>query len=198
MKGWANCWLPAPPISGRRAAAFRWWRAPKTGRRKPAPVTLEACVEACVTGGSSAAFRQVARTIDLFDMPDDDLDRRRANALSCARGYPSGCTNRAAEIRNASIPSDPMAGQSERVRQFCTYRSFDITCNSDDGWGCAMLGQAFRLGEGVEADPDEARSKYRLACALHPGPERERTEYAPCRFARNGLAAMGEPLDATD
>jgi hypothetical protein len=55
-----------------------------------------------------------------------------------------------------------------------------------------MLGQSFRLGKGVQADRVQAAAKYDLACALHPGPEEELAEYAPCRFARNGLAALQE------
>jgi len=153
---------------------------------------FEDCVTACVDRGSGTACRQVARAIEMHGLPDGDLSRRQANALACALGAPSGCTNRGAEIRNAWIEQETFSRREGQraVRDLCLFRTFETACAADDAWGCAMSGQSFRLGEGVGEDADRAAAQYRRACALHTGPEEERTEYAPCRFARNGLAAM--------
>lgn len=53
-----------------------------------------------------------------------------------------------------------------------------------------MSGQSYHLGEGVAADLRRAEPQYRRACALSPGPEAQRSEAAPCRFALNRLADL--------
>lgn len=148
------------------------------------------CVNACVDRRRGDACRQVARVIEVHGMPEGDIDRRKLNALACSLGNPSGCTNRGAEIRNSAIVEDALSQADREVRNICLFRSFDISCSAGDAWGCSMLGQSFRLGEGVQTDRMQAAANYERACALHPGPEEERTEYAPCRFARNGLEAL--------
>ncbi len=154
---------------------------------------FDTCVTACVDRGSATACRYVARAVEMHGLPDGDMDRRRANALACALGNPAGCTNRGAEIRNAWIEGESLSRREDQrvARDLCLFRTFDIACAADDAWGCAMSGQSYRLGEGVAVDPDKAAAKYRRACALHEGPEEERSEYAPCRFARSGLASLG-------
>lgn len=151
------------------------------------------CLTACVDRGGAVACRQVASAIEVHGLPDGNPARRHANALACALGYPSGCTNRDAEIRNSWIPEERLSsGEGRRAaRDLCLFRTFEIVCAADDAWGCAMSGQSFRLGEGVATDADRAETQYRRACALHRGPEEERSEYAPCRFARRELATMG-------
>ena len=151
------------------------------------------CVTACVDRGGGTACRHVARAIEMHGLPDGNLDRRRANALACALGNPAGCTNRGAEIRNSWIEGETLSRREDQrvARDLCLFRTFDVACAADDAWGCAMSGQTYRLGEGVAVDPDMAAAKYRRACALHQGPEEERSEYAPCRFARSGLASLG-------
>jgi hypothetical protein len=151
------------------------------------------CVTACVDRGGADACRQVARAIEVHGLPEVNMARRHANALACALGNPSGCTNRGAEIRNSWIAEETFSGGNGRrgARDLCLFRTFEIACAAENAWGCAMSGQAFQLGEGVAADADRAEVQYRRACALHLGPEEERSEYAPCRFARSGLATMG-------
>lgn len=152
--------------------------------------TFTDCVTACVDRGNGKACRQMARVIEVYGLPEGNIDRRRANALACSLGNAPGCTNRGAEIRNAAIPEDAVSQEHGTARALCLFQTFDVACTAKDAWGCAMLGQSYRLGEGVVADRNNAMANYERACALHLGPEEERSEYAPCRFARTGLAAM--------
>lgn len=90
------------------------------------------CVSACTDRGSGIACRRVARVIEVHGMPDGDLARRRAYALSCALGDPSGCTNRGANIRNAAVVADSASQVGRETRDLCLFRTFEIACAADD------------------------------------------------------------------
>ncbi len=90
-----------------------------------------------------ACFRLAeAYTHHSLDVPDM-LDKERFYALACANGYPAGCTNRAAGIRNGRYRGDPFQDAALATKQECEYRSFLIDCDRRGAWGCTMLGQAY-------------------------------------------------------
>jgi hypothetical protein len=159
---------------------------------------FDGCLEACVAGNSATACRTTARAIELSDDPYAmdpaiDLSRRQAYALACALGSASGCTNRAAALRNAAqVAPDPLSDLTQGARDLCLYRSFSSACDAGSEWGCAMSGQSYHLGEGTTRDEARARVQLLRACEGSTGVEPEDTAHAPCRFARNLLARIEE------
>jgi len=77
---------------------------------------------------------------------------------SCILGDASGCTNRAAFLRNAN-------GDDPKV-QSCTTRTFHQACEAKDAWACTMYGHAFRNGDAVPRDEARARHYFEMGCAL--------------------------------
>jgi hypothetical protein len=104
--------------------------------------------------------------------------------MACAGGYGAGCTNRAAGVRNGDYRDDPIRAQPKQRREACLLRSFQKACTSGDAWGCAMLGQAYRLGEGAPANAARARANYNRSCSIAPG-------VSACEHAQDGIKAMG-------
>lgn len=147
------------------------------------------CARLCAADGSGETCFSLAR---LFETEGGggsatELLSRKAHALSCALGYPAGCTNRGGGIRNYPLPGDPWAQQPLAQVESCLLRSFDLACTEADSWGCAMLGQAHELGQGTLADPGLARDAYRRACALVDDPE-----FSSCAFSRRALATLSD------
>lgn len=75
---------------------------------------------------------------------------------ACILGVPSGCTNRAAHMKNAR----------GKEAQACTARSFRRTCEAKDPWGCTMYGNALHHGLGVPRDDALALAAFEEACAI--------------------------------
>lgn len=104
-------------------------------------------------------------------------------SMACALGKASGCTNRGAHMRNAAEEGDPLDALSQEEKDRCQLRSFKIACGKNDNWGCAMLGQAYRNGEGAKKSLSLARRYYKKSCKLDP-------DFAACAFARRALKSM--------
>ena len=104
-------------------------------------------------------------------------------ALACTMGFPAGCTNRAAGIRNGGYEGDPFRDAPLATKQTCEYRGFLIDCDRRGAWGCAMLGQAYRNGEGVAAQPERAKAAFEASCRINP-------KFAACAFAKGYLDEM--------
>ena len=102
---------------------------------------------------------------------------------SCILGDASGCTNRAAFLRNAN-------GDDPKV-QSCTARTFHQACEAKDAWGCTMYGHAFRNGDAVPRDEARARHYFEMGCALS-----DSSTDPACEAARRAIgqidAARGE------
>ncbi|MBL8587372.1 MAG: SEL1-like repeat protein [Methylobacteriaceae bacterium] len=134
------------------------------------------CFEACKAGSGAHCFH-LARAYQV----DKSLAPRiweQLFAAACGAGYAAGCTNRAAGIRNGGYADDPFRRRSAAARQSCELRSFARACAGEDAWGCAMLGQAYRYGEGAPRSRTKARRAYARACSLAPDSE-------PCDFAQD-------------
>ena len=146
------------------------------------------CYGLCVGWANGPACFNLAQAFEhhSLDTPDE-LDRQRFHALACAMGYPAGCTNRAAGIQNGQYRDDPFRTVPLADKQACEYRSFLIDCDRRGAWGCAMLGQAYRNGEGVTLQPKRARAAFEVSCEISP-------KFAACDFAKQQLEMMDHPL----
>ncbi|TRW96000.1 hypothetical protein FNJ84_14235 [Paracoccus sp. M683] len=105
-------------------------------------------------------------------------------------GHPSGCTNRGATIRNVATPIDPISVGDRETALTCIKRTFAIACSAENAWGCAMEGQALRLGEGGPVDKTTARDRLDYACVLSGETEKSDSTLAPCRFAKQQLELL--------
>lgn len=149
------------------------------------------CLTKCGGDDNGSACFFVGRLIETGEGEALDMASRKAFSLACALGYPAGCTNRAAGLRNAPIKPDALSQDRSDALWSCLQRSFSTACKNGNAWGCSMEGQAHRLGEGTKVDPGAARASLTKACRLSAGPEGEDTGAAPCRFAKNQLRLLG-------
>ena len=172
----------------RRDAPFweRW-----LGRNKTKEKGLESkcadnpahCFALCTQSGVPEACFHLAI---VFQKDEDTVAPRFAEALfskACALGHGGGCTNRASYIRNVADPDDPLRKRDASAQSLCTFRSFKLDCDADGAWGCAMLGQAHRLGESVTQNAFLARKFYEKSCTLSPN-------FVACDFSKRALKAM--------
>lgn len=77
---------------------------------------------------------------------------------ACRLGIASGCTNTAAYIVRVEQPAAP--------RLTCAVRTFELTCNRGDPWGCTMLGELLAEGHGVPRDLQRALRVLPRGCVL--------------------------------
>lgn len=165
------------------------------GRRPPRPQALgraqrfsadicradaKACLEACTRDHDGEACFGLARTFQTRDEARESRYAQILYAMACATGKGAGCTNRAAGIRNGDHEGDPFQGRFSAAAERCQFRSFKIACDQRDAWGCTMLGQSYRYGEGTPTDLRQARHYYELSCEISPN-------FEACAFARRDL-----------
>lgn len=141
------------------------------------------CLSACATRRSGEHCFRLALA---FQNNEATIQPRYAQIMfqmACALGKASGCTNRAAHLRNAAGESDPLTALDKSAQEKCQFRSFKLACEKDDPWGCAMLGQAYRNGEGASESGALARRYYKKSCSLNP-------DFAACAFSRGAMRDM--------
>ncbi len=144
-----------------------------------------ACFRACVQEGNGAACLDLAYIAQRKRALVAPRYAQVLFTLACANGVGAGCTNRAAGIRNGGYADDPIGTGPDGASERCQHRSFKIACEQRDPWGCAMLGQSYRLGEGTAENPIAARSAYQQSCKLSP-------DFEACSFSREGLKAIDD------
>ncbi|WP_457797683.1 tetratricopeptide repeat protein [Methylocystis sp. S23] len=160
-----------------------FFAAKEEATEKACALNPAGCLSACLTRHSEDHCYRLALALQ---EREDLVPPRYAQILfaaACAQGEPSGCTNRAAHLRNAMEASDPLQRLTGDELAACEHRSFKIACKNDDGWGCAMLGQSYRYGEGTQRNEAAARRFYKKACARGPDSQ-------ACGFARADLDEM--------
>lgn len=153
---------------------------------------IQTCTDACTSAHNGNACRALARVFESTDIDTYDLARRQSYTLACTLGNASGCTNRGANLRNAISDIDPYSQTAPQTLEACHTRLFAAACADGDAWGCAMEGQAHRLGEGSPIDLETARKRFNKTCAISDGEEGSQTGSAPCRFATRHLEQMDE------
>jgi hypothetical protein len=87
---------------------------------------------------------------------------------ACILGVPSGCTNRAAFMKNSR----------SKEAQACAASTFRKTCEAKDPWGCTMYGNALHHGLGAPHDDVRALGFFEEACAIAD------PDHASCARAR--------------
>ncbi len=156
--------------------------AHKTATKERCAAHPAECLSACVAGRSATHCFNLALAFE----QDEAIAARYKEMLfakACALGDASGCTNRGAYLRNTMEDSDPLRRVSEEELKACQHRTFKAACRNNDNWGCAMLGQSYRYGEGTPTSQASARRAYRKACKLDPN-------FAACESAREDLEEM--------
>jgi hypothetical protein len=147
----------------------------------PEPVCAKqpsSCLNECLLGKNSDTCFSLARVIQNSDEPAGPINAERLFAFSCAAGKPSACTNRAAGMRNGRYEGDPSLDWPEEKLNGCLMRTFQLSCDKEDSWGCAMLGQAFLYGEGGAENMPKAKAAFDRTCDLAPG-------FASCEFVQS-------------
>ena len=167
-----------------------FWRglaAPQRPSERTCALHPADCYDLCVSWANGPACFELSFAYEhhSLDVPDG-LDQLRLHALACAMGFPAGCTNRAGGIRNLGYKDDPFHVAPLATKQACEHRSFMLDCNRHGAWGCAMLGQSYRNGEGVPAQATRARAAFQASCDLAP-------EFAACAFSKRQLEQMSSP-----
>lgn len=110
-------------------------------RSEGCDIDLGRCVQRCKSDDANACYAAALRVQEI------GTDERYSEALflrACKLGVASGCTNRAAGMLNFDAAS--------AQRDTCTARTFELTCDRHDPWGCTMFGRALESGVGVKKD----------------------------------------------
>ncbi|MBP1857376.1 TPR repeat protein [Rhizobium herbae] len=167
-------------------AARPFWRELFPGEdisRESCGEDIKACYRTCMEEGSAAACLALGYTLQAASPVVSPLWSQMLFAQACAAGSSGGCTNRAAGIRNGQFSGDPMLNAERDHLRGCFLRTFTLTCNEDDPWGCTMLGQSYQYGEGAPADRGAAKRFYEKSCAISD-------DFPACDFARNRLKEL--------
>lgn len=146
------------------------------------------CHAACTQGQSGDGCFALARAMQENEPATKARYYEGLFTQACALGHGAGCTNRGGGIRNGNYEDDPFRHMDGTVREDCLFRTFEAGCGDEDAWGCAMLGQSYHYGEGVEADEDAALRYYRQSCTIDP-------DFASCDFARRRIEMIEGPRD---
>ena len=189
LRSFATC--PADTFE-RERPVWRRLAKPQEPSERTCALHPAECYDLCVRWANGPACFKLALAFTNHSLDVDDvLDKERFFALACALGYPAGCTNRAAGMRNGRYPGDPLREAPLASQQECEYRSFRIDCDRRGAWGCAMLGQAYRNGEGVMAQEARAQAAFEASCEINP-------KFAACDFAKQWLSEMETPRAPAD
>ena len=135
------------------------------------------CQQHCVQGVGAACFDLALGFQDMKpEMPVAVSERLFAQ--SCASGYAGGCTNRAAGLLSREV-DDPFTSRPLEDAKVCAAKTFEITCNMDDAWGCTMHALNLLSGTLGPEDRPAAEKAARKACALDPD-----DSVGACSYAR--------------
>ena len=144
---------------------------------------IKACYRTCMEEGNAAACLALGYTLQAASPVISPLWSQMLFAQACAAGNSGGCTNRAAGIRNGQLDGDPMLDTDPDELRSCFLRTFTLTCNEGDPWGCTMLGQSYQFGEGAPPDVRAAKRFYEKSCAISEN-------FPACDFARDRLQEL--------
>lgn len=182
---------PADVFDKSRPFWRRWWDA-YVG---DTDLSLDDCGEdplscsfMCLTLRGADACFTTARLIQDNAERKEQTHAQTLFAYACALGYPAGCTNRAAGVKNGAYDGDPFPDPERPETATCLFRSFRIACEREDAWGCAMHGMSLQYGEGVSTDKDAARKAYDKSCEIDPS-------FAACETAREQVKEMDAPAE---
>jgi hypothetical protein len=112
------------------------------------------CLKKCEARDSTACY---ALALDVQARQEKPELSEALFLHACRLGVASGCTNRAAGM----LHFEPdRAGTKE-----CAARTFEMTCDRGDPWGCTMFGLSLMTGQGVDVDIERALAVLPGGCA---------------------------------
>lgn len=176
-------------IFKRRATLFSFFGTDEWPDLDGCAADIKLCHDACVQGENGQACFSLARVLQEHGAPAADRHYEPLFALACAIGKSGACTNRGGGIRNGGYAADPSKNWSEEEKATCLRRTFKMTCDKGDAWGCAMYGQSLFLGEGGAQDDVAATAAFEKSCVLDP-------DFASCEFSQsylNDMKALAAP-----
>ncbi len=144
-----------------------------------------ACLKGCFDDGNEDACFQLAY---IHQQNAPKALGRYSQALfaqACAAGSDGGCTNRAAGILRGTTDDEPFLAKADQAPS-CVFRSFEVTCEAGDAWGCTMLGWQYTSGEAVAVDTAKAKAAFEKSCAISP-------DFVACDYARTELERLNAP-----
>lgn len=140
-----------------------------------------ACAKLCFDRRSGDACFETARVIQDNTPADQQTETEAMFAQACATGSAGGCTNRGAGILQNQLP-DKLRGNSDEAQR-CTYRTFKLTCDESDPWGCTMLGMALHYGEGASKNEAAALAAYNKSCEID-------SDFTACQYAKAAMRTL--------
>jgi len=139
------------------------------------------CLQKCLNGDANKCFGLGYAIQQLSE--DSNEMTERLYAKSCQLGLPLACTNRSAGILANGLNLDDA--------EVCIARTFKMTCEVNDQWGCQMYALVVWNGVGVEKDAKFAKELVKKTCALDP-------EHTPCDYAKSILAEINNAEKVPD
>ena len=149
------------------AAKFGAWLAGGEPDDVDCAANVQECWKACEANLAWACRDLANHAHDFNDQIGRDITRR-LYAQGCALGDANACTNRAANIVNATWKRDPVEPLDDAKRAQCTIVMYEDACDADEYWGCSQVG--IERGEGGHAsivDVVKAAAASKKACLIN-------------------------------
>ncbi len=149
------------------AAKFGEWLAGGEPDHVDCSVAIKECWDACDANLAWACRDLGNLAHDFNDQIGKDITRR-LYAQGCALGDPNACTNRAANIVNATWEGDPVEPLDDAKRAQCTIVMYEDACDANEYWGCSQVGiERSEVGPASIRDEGKAATAARKACTIN-------------------------------
>lgn len=112
---------------------------------------IDACMSSCENGDANYCS---SLAINLQGYGFGNSHSEILFSKSCELGLASACTNRASGLIKYS---------GEKYSE-CAVKTFELTCSSDDAWGCTMYGAFLAQGKGGNKDLNKALNVLEGGC----------------------------------
>jgi len=123
---------------------------------------MQLCLNKCIKGSANHCY---GLANNMQSEKWKKVYSERLFSMSCEQGLITACTNRAAGI---------MRFNPERKE--CYAKSFKLTCNKNDAWGCTMYGLVLSRGIGLKKNQKLALKVLKTGCIY--GTDDEACKYA--------------------
>ena len=123
---------------------------------------MQLCLNKCIKGSANHCYG-LANNLQVEKW--DKVYSERLFSMACKQGLVTACTNRAAGIMRYNPD-----------KKECYAKSFKLTCDKNDAWGCTMYGLVLSRGIGLEKNQKLALKVLKTGC-MH-GIDDEACKYA--------------------
>ena len=135
---------------------------------------IDACMNSCENGDANYCSSLALHLQSYgFGNPHSEI----LFSKSCELGLASACTNRASGLIKHS---------GEEYSE-CAVKTYELTCSSNDAWGCTMYGAFLAQGKGVKKDLNKALSVLEGGCI-------NGVEDPACQNAKNMISQIKSVL----